>query len=108
MATPWARYLSAIRDKDLPSRSSLIYSSSVGTSQQIIAPKNLDRVGIYIWNDGGSILFVSLGFTPTSSLFTFRLSPNSGEFISRPVFTGNIHAIRSSGSGNVLVTELYI
>jgi hypothetical protein len=78
---------------------------SVGGTSVMLLSSNVSRKGAVIFNEAG-ILFVKFGTTSSSSSYTYRLTTNQTLEIPYPVYTGRIDAIKSSGTSNVLVTEL--
>jgi hypothetical protein len=78
------------------------------TSTQLLAA-NANRKGFIVTNVGGNACFIGLGFTPTTSSYSFQLNtsfPNDTMKVTDIAFTGVINAIRASGTTNVLITEL--
>lgn len=69
---------------------------------------NRARRGAYIFNGAGEDLYVKFGESATVDLFTVKIPPGGfWEFPGLPVYTGLVTGIFSSGSGDVMVTELY-
>lgn len=98
---------------DVKGRASISQKSSAGsgpvsvstsTGSVALLAQNLNRVGAQIYNNASNILYVSLGGTPTSSLFTVPLAPATYYEVPAGV-TDAINGILASGTGTAMVTE---
>ncbi len=81
-------------------------SVTVNNTATLLAASNTDRKGLFLYNDSGANIYVGFSNTVTASNFTVRLQNNAYWEMPNPFFTGNVYGIRSSGSGNMLVTEI--
>lgn len=80
----------------------------VGNVSILILAANPLRKGFILTNLGGTNLFVSFGTAPTTANYQIALStsvPNERFEQMNTVYTGDIFAIRASGSTNVSITE---
>jgi aconitase B len=79
-------------------------SVTVIATSTIILNGNVGRIGATIVNSGPVVVYIALGFTPTTASYTVSLL--SGQYYEVPFnFAGIINGITGS-SGTVLVTEL--
>lgn len=82
---------------------------SVSAVSTQLLPANSNRKGFVIVNVGGNTVYIGLGFTPTTTSYSRSLNTtiasDTWEFVAC-TYTGVINAIRSSGSTNVVITEL--
>lgn len=93
----------------LPGKSS---STNVTTTAVLlvavrVCAANPDRKGFYLWNNSSNSCYINFGSTvasaaPVAIVPSFQAHVHLGP----TVWTGEIWAIRNSGSGNVVVTEL--
>lgn len=85
-----------------------ISSTSVAVSSVKILAKNPSRKGVIVLNnDDTNALYIALGHhADISSQVTYRIAPLSQWVMTVAIYTGNIFAIRSAGSGTAFVTEL--
>lgn len=81
-------------------------STSVSTTETTVLVANGLRKRFIIYNDGATAVFIKYGTGVTNALFTVRLAPSTYIDDVKPVYTGIINAIRTSGTGNILVTEM--
>lgn len=92
----------------ITSRSRTITSPSVTTSSVQIIEANRYRRGFSIWNNSSNSAYISFGTTassatPTAIIPTFQ----TFQMFTGVVWTGEISAIRNSGSGTLTVTEIW-
>lgn len=83
-------------------------SLTVGNSAVTLLAANPQRRQFVIHNDGGTVLFIRLGSGITSALYSCRLTANERYEQTDNCYTGVITAIRASGTGSVLVTEVVL
>ena len=92
-------------------------SSSTGTSTTVsvstasvqLLAANTARKGFSIVNGGSSTLYVALGFTPTTVIYTMQIGTTAATEryeMYDSTYTGVVNAIRNSGTSNVYITEL--
>ena len=84
---------------------SSVTAVSVSTTSVAILAANTGRQGVIIANDGGTDLLVKFGATASATSYTLKLSTGAYVVLDRG-YTGTIDAIRSTGTGNVMVTEM--
>jgi hypothetical protein len=77
----------------------------VGTTVTTLSASNAAKLKVVIHNEAGT-LFVKLGTGATASSYSYRLTANTITEITG--YTGDITAIKASGSAAVLVTEIGI
>lgn len=75
------------------------------TAVSVIISFTQGKKSIYITNSGGNKLYVALSPTCSTSLYTAEIAPN-GSWSPPIPYSGVVSAIRPSGSGPALVTEL--
>lgn len=77
--------------------------NSSTTSQTLLA-SNTSRKGAIIWNNSTAYLYIELGGTASSSVFSIRLDPNG--YCELPFgYVGTVTGIWASANGNALVRE---
>lgn len=76
---------------------------SVSPTVATLAAANASRLKLIVHNEGGT-LFVKLGTGATSASYTYRLTAQSNLEITQ--YTGEVTAIKGTGTSNCLVTEL--
>jgi hypothetical protein len=59
-----------------------------------------------LYNDSGRNLYVKFGATASTTSFTIRMGDNTVYELPMPIYTGQIDAIASAGSGPMRITEL--
>lgn len=79
---------------------------ATSTSDTVILAANANRKGFIIATETGTSNYVALGAVATTTNYTYFISSNTTIDKSNFPYTGTIHFIRSSGSGNIQVTEL--
>lgn len=79
-------------------------ATAVTTAGQTIGASDPTLRKRIIHNAGGSLLFVKLGTGATTSTFTYRLPSNTAVEVDG--YTGQITAIRGTGTGDALVTTV--
>lgn len=82
---------------------------SSGNSPQKIVGKNSNRIGLFLYNIPGSIVYITLGQPGNTSTTVAFTIPASGYWVCPiPVWQGEIYGSRTGGSaaGAVVVTEL--
>lgn len=89
-----------------PSTSATVTPTSVtsSTTSASLLSGNSDRKGATIWNNSTANLFVELGATATTSVFTVKLT--AGGYYETPfTYTGVISGIWDAVNGSALVRE---
>lgn len=87
--------------------STLITTVTVGVSSIQLVGANPARRGLYLWNAGGNQVAINLGATANWNAPNLRIAATDGlSVVGSPVWQGALSAIRNSGSGAVIVTEL--
>ena len=75
-------------------------------SSSIIAPSNLLRRGLILWNDSTATVYIKLGLAASNTSFTWRLSSQAGYELPTPIYQGDISAIWEVATGAMMITEL--
>lgn len=75
---------------------------SVGASSTLLIASNASRKFVLLHNEAGT-LFVKYGSGASSTSYSLRLTANTSATISQ--YTGDVYAIKASGTSAVLVTE---
>lgn len=83
-----------------------VTSTTVATSSVTVIAANSNRRALLLYNDGGNVVYVKFGTSASTSSFTVRLPANTVYELPVPMYSGIITAIRSSGTGAVLATEV--
>ena len=87
--------------------SSLMYAVSRSNTQIVISSGSIDRLGFSVYNNSRASFYLSLGSVASTASYTVKLISNAFYEIPFPIYTGVITGIwATSGSGNVMVTEL--
>lgn len=73
------------------------------SSAATLAASNASRVKLIVHNEAG-VLFVKLGSGATNALYSYKLT--AGSTLELTQYTGEVTAIKSSGTSTALVTEL--
>ncbi len=85
---------------------SKITSIAVGASSIQVLKSNPNRHGLVIYNDAGSKVYVGFGIS-ADPYFTLVIAPNDHWYCPLPIYSGVVSAVRNSGSGALLITELW-
>ena len=80
-----------------------VTSVSVSPTVATLAASNAARVKLIVHNETGT-LFIKLGTAASTSLYSYRLTANMTLELGQ--YTGDVTAIKLSGTTNCLVTEL--
>lgn len=85
-------------------------SPSVATQSVLVLAANPVRLGLYIYNNSANTVYINFGATASSSLLMTSPILTFADFVmlGPVVYTGQIAAIRNSGSGTLLITELIV
>lgn len=84
--------------------SATVTAVSVNPSSAVtLAASNANRVKLIVHNEAG-VLFVKLGTAASTSLYSYRMT--AGATLELTQYTGEVTAIKSSGTSSALVTEL--
>lgn len=92
-------------DASRPSAAALT-SVTVAAVSILLAAANPARRQLVLFNDGGNIVYVAFAATATTTAFTVRVPANGSYETVRDGYTGDVSAIRASGTGAVRVTEI--
>lgn len=80
---------------------------SITNVSQLVLPANPDRRGLIIYNNSGNSVYLTFGPTSASNTCTRILATFAQwDMLGPVVYTGEISAIRNSGSGSLIITEL--
>jgi hypothetical protein len=79
--------------------------ASSASTQQLLA-SNVDRLGLIVFNDSSSILYLKYGATASSTSWTVRLEAGGYWEMPQPIYTGRIDVIWAAANGNARITEL--
>jgi hypothetical protein len=96
--------------KPAPSATGTITSVGLSLTSVTILASNANRLGAFVYNDSGNILYLALasGTAASTTAYTVQVPPNS--FYELPsgqaIYTGAITGIALVASGNARVTEL--
>lgn len=85
--------------------SAQVAAVTVGNVSTVLAAFNAKRMGLIISNVSGAQIWLRLGGTVTQDVYTKRLA-NNEDFVLLYRYTGLVTALRASGAGLVMVTEL--
>jgi hypothetical protein len=77
-------------------------------TSQVVAPFDVNRRQLILFNDSGAAIFIKFGVGATTSNFTVRLAPNSSYEIPLNGYCGDVSGVRTSGTGPLLVTTVTI
>lgn len=89
------------------STATLTVSSSVGTLSVQVLAANPYRKGCYIYNNSSNTVYINFGATVSSSTaMVLPIATFATWAMPLPIYTGKIAAIRNSGTGTLLITEL--
>ena len=78
---------------------------SVTNVATLLKAANVNRKMLTLFNDSGAVVYIKFVNTVTTASFSFRLANNEYWEMPKPIWIGDIYAIRSAGAGNVHVTE---
>lgn len=81
---------------------------SSSASNGTLLSQNTDRIGVLIFNDSTSILYLKYGATASVSSYSVRMESGSYWEMPQPIFTGQIDGIWASANGAARVTELEV
>jgi hypothetical protein len=80
-------------------------ANTLTTTSALIAPANLRRKGLVIYNSLSTDVFIALFPGATNTSYSYRLLPN--EQLEIPYnYTGDVYGLTSSGSGSIQITGL--
>jgi hypothetical protein len=75
-------------------------------SNSTLKASNTARIGLLIYNDSSSALYVKFGATASTTSFTIKIAANSYYEMPNPIYTGIVDGIWASANGFAYVTEL--
>jgi hypothetical protein len=84
----------------------VITGPTVTNVSSVIAAANAARRQLILFNDGGNIAYVAFAGTASLTAFTLRIPANGSYETPLDSYTGDVSAIRASGSGVIRVTEI--
>lgn len=86
----------------------IITSAAIPVNGSVqIAPANLSRKGLIIWNQSANSIYISYTSPANSATNMTAIIPTYAAWIMPlPVYTGAIYATRNAGTGFTLTTEL--
>lgn len=79
--------------------------SASASSVQLLAA-NANRVGLIIFNDSTSSLYMKFGTTASTTNFTLKVFQGSSYEMTLPIFTGRIDGVWDVAVGSARITEL--
>ncbi len=86
-----------------------IFTKTVGATASIVAPYNEQRNGLIINNVSGSKMQIAYGTTAVlDTVFTAEIAANGYWNMPWPMYFGNIYAIKPTGTGNLIITEMLV
>ena len=89
------------------SQSAGITSLTVGTTSVKILSSNSLRRGAIVYNSINANLFLALGVAANNTTrCSFFMTNQSHLILPLPIYTGDIFAMRTAGSGIIAVTEI--
>lgn len=84
---------------------SAVTSVSISITNATVLALNVNRIGATFYNDGTADVYLKLGATASTTIFTVKIVPDG--YYELPFrYSGIIDAITLSGSTNLRVTEL--
>lgn len=81
---------------------------TISTTSQVVAAENPLRRHLVLMNDSGSVVYVKFGLGATTSNFTARIPANTYYEIPVNAFSGDVSAVRASGTSSLIVTETFV
>lgn len=85
----------------------LITVTPVAVASAVIAQPNPRRIAFIIYNNSANSVYISYGATAVSAQCTRIIATYTQVEVNATVcYTGVLSAIRNTGTGNVIVTEL--
>jgi len=78
---------------------------SVGPVSYVVMDKNADRMGATFVNDGSNVVYLCLGGIATIGGIRLNAAGGSYEINSTNLFTGQVSAITSSGTTDIVMME---
>ena len=100
------RIEAALRPDHGPMTSATTAVEINATTPTTIAAANIDRKQLIVTNSSGALVYIKLGLGATDSDYTVRMNTNDVFATALYGYTGVITAVRGSGTGTVLVTEI--
>ena len=79
---------------------------TVNNVSSLIAADNPARRGLIIVNTSGAKIFIAFAPTATTAAYTIDMANGSVWELPKDGYTGDVSAIRASGSGTIRVTEI--
>lgn len=99
--------LTALVGKYTSSTSTITISPAITTSSTLLIAANPNRKGLIIYNNSANSIYLAYGSPANSATnMTAILATFTHHVMAQPIYTGAIYAVRNSGSGNALVTQL--
>lgn len=80
--------------------------ASNATTAQVLAAENGFRTGLIIFNASTAVLYVGIGFTPTTSDYSFQIASNGVYEMKAGYTLSQIKGLWATANGNALVTEV--
>jgi len=82
-----------------------ISRTATSTISANIQASNANRLGLIVFNDSSSYMFLKYGSTASSTSFTYKINPGANWEMPKPIYTGAVDVILDAGSGNAQTTE---
>lgn len=79
-------------------------ASSASTTSLLAS--NANRLGVILFNDSTSTLYLKYGTTASTTSYTYSIEAGGTWEMLNPLYTGAIDGIWSSANGNARITEL--
>ena len=73
-----------------------------------IAPANLNRFALSVYNDSTVDLYIKFGAVASLNSFTVKIPPSGFFEIPQPCYRGQIDGIWTEADGNAYVTEIIL
>lgn len=89
------------------SAATLTVSAAVTTVSALVKISNPNRVGLYIYNNSANTVYINFGATANSNTnMVLPIATFATWVMPIPIYYGQISAIRNTGTGTLLITEL--
>ncbi len=100
--------LTTLVNKFFSSTAAITASPAILTTPSVkIIAANANRKGLYIYNNSANSIYIAFGSPANSSTNMTQIIPTFTAYVLPfPVYRGDIYAVRNSGSGSALITEL--
>ncbi len=97
-----------LKDLFAAAGSTIINTPSIGLTSTLVLSANQWRRGLYVYNNGANTVYLSFdSFVSSATHMTIPVATFSTWVMQMPIYLGSLAAVRNSGTGILMITELF-